>query len=166
MSRCQDSMVDGLAYQPGEPGAFCPTTSHSTLRHLRLSGLSCFEPPNLDVLQHKWPDAPKQADILAHPCTELHWQTSRASNGVSRKDAPLPGVTSCCLSQPLLCLSHAHATCHMETALREFMIPHGMKKLLPYQMAIINNYQMDVRSTSSAHFFNRRDKDWIHVFPF
>lgn len=67
-------MVDGLTYQPGELGAFCPTASHSTLRHLRLSGLSCFEPPNLDVLQHKWPDAPKQADILAHPCTELHWQ--------------------------------------------------------------------------------------------
>lgn len=46
------------------------------------------------------------------------------------------------------------------------MIPHGMKRLLPYQMAIINNYQMDVRSSSSAHFFNRPDKDWIHVFLF
>lgn len=27
------------------------------------------------------------------------------------------------------------------------MIRHGMKKLLSYQMAIINNYQMDARST-------------------
>lgn len=31
---------------------------------------------------------------------------------------------------------------------------------------VINNYQMDVRSTSSARISNRMDKDWMHVFLF
>lgn len=31
---------------------------------------------------------------------------------------------------------------------------------------VINNYQMDVRSTSSAHISNRMGKDWMHVFLF
>lgn len=44
------------------------------------------------------------------------------------------------------------------------MIQHDMKGLLPYQMAIINDYQMDVRSSSPAHYFNSLDKDWILVF--
>lgn len=45
------------------------------------------------------------------------------------------------------------------------MIRHDMKRLLLYQMAVINNYQMDVKSTPPAHF-NRLDKDWILVFLF
>lgn len=31
-------------------------------------------------------------------------------------------------------------------------------------MAIINNYQMDVRSTPPARYFNKLDKDWILLF--
>lgn len=46
------------------------------------------------------------------------------------------------------------------------MIRHDMKRLLPYQMAIINNYQMDVRSTPPSHYFNRPDQDWMLVFLF
>lgn len=46
------------------------------------------------------------------------------------------------------------------------MIQLNMKRLLPYQMAVISNYQMDIRSTSLAHYFNRPDKDWMLVFSF
>lgn len=41
-----------------------------------------------------------------------------------------------------------------------------MKRLLSYQMAIINNHQMDVRSTPSSHYSNRLDKNWVAALLF
>lgn len=39
------------------------------------------------------------------------------------------------------------------------MIRHDTKKLLSYQMAIINNYQMDARSIPPSHHSNRLGKN-------
>lgn len=104
-------MVDGLTYQAGGPGAFCLTASHSASRTMSTSDYQAPAASNLlldlDLLQHKCQDAPKQADTLMHLYTELHPETSRASSGVSKKGAPLPGVTSSAslspLHLPLLC---------------------------------------------------------------
>lgn len=41
-----------------------------------------------------------------------------------------------------------------------------MKRLLSYQMAIINNHQMDVRSTPPSHYSNRLDKNWVAALLF
>jgi len=64
-------------------------------------------------------------------------------------------------SPSLLPLRHTGSSPHRDSFLGEFMIQHDMERLLPYQMAMINNYQMDVRSTPPSHYFNRLDQDRI-----
>ena len=137
-------------------------------------------PPNLEPLQRKRPDVPercvrsclpsagKRADILTRPRTELHWETLCASSGMSWQDATSAWGDKLAVpaSPSPLPLPRTCSPSHRDSFLGEFMIQHDMKRLLPYQMAIINNYQMDARSIPPAHYFNRPDKDWILVFLF
>lgn len=62
---------------------------------------------------------------------------------------------------PCLCLSMPHGD-----SFSGVYDPTWYGKAAALPDGVINNYQMDVRSTSSAHISNRTDKDWIHVFLF